>query len=66
MHLPALSVIRDDDRYKAIFARLVSKHGIKMKAAVAIQRKLLEMIFTLCKTNATYDREYLNKKIESN
>lgn len=66
MHLPALSVIRHDDRYKAIFARLVSKHGIKMKAAVAVQRKLLEMIYTLYKTNTTYDREYLNKKIESN
>lgn len=66
MHLPALSVIRHDDRYKAIFARLVSKHGIKMKAAVAVQRKLLEMIYTLYKTNVTYDPEYLNKKIESN
>lgn len=66
MHLPALSVIRHDDRYKAIFVRLVSKHGIKMKAAVAIQRKLLEMIYTLYKTNVTYDPEYLNKKIESN
>lgn len=66
MHLPALSIIRHDDRYKAIFARLVSKHGIKMKAAVAVQRKLLEMIYTLYKTNVTYDPEYLNKKIESN
>src|SRR5690606_7568120 len=40
MHLPALAAIRCDERFKAIFARLVSKHGIKMKAAVAIQRKL--------------------------
>lgn len=65
MHLPALAAIRHDERFKAIFARLVSKHGIKMKAAVAVQRKLLEMIFIIYKTKIPYDKEYL-KKLESN
>ena len=60
MHFPALTAIRHDPRYKAIFARLVAKHGIKMKAAVAVQRKLLEMIFTIYKTKAPYDKNYLN------
>lgn len=64
MYFPALAAIRSDERFKAIFARLVSKHGIKMKAAVAIQRKLLEMIFIIYKTNKRYDKEYL-KKLES-
>ena len=59
MHLPALAAIRSDERFKTIFARLVSKHGIKMKAAVAIQRKLLEMIFIIYKTNVAYDKDYL-------
>lgn len=59
MHLPALCAIRYDERFKAIFARLVSKHGIKMKAAVAVQRKMLEMIFTLYKTGKPYDKNYL-------
>lgn len=59
MHLPALSAIRCDERFKAIFARLVSKHGIKMKAAVAIQRKLLEMCYTVVKTNTKYNKDYL-------
>src|SRR5476651_1567109 len=49
MHMPALTAIRTDDRFKAIFVRLVGKHGIKMKAAVAVQRKLLELIYTLWK-----------------
>jgi transposase len=62
LHMPALSLIRSNERYKAIFARLVARHGIKMKAAVAIQRKLLEMIYTLYKTNAVYDENYLAKK----
>jgi len=61
MHLPALSVIGRDERFKAIFARLVSKHGIKMKAVVAIQRKLLEMSYTIYKTQKQYDKEYLKK-----
>jgi transposase len=56
MHLPSLSAIRHDERFKAIFSRLVSKHGIKMKAAVAVQRKLLEMIFTIYKTGSPYDK----------
>ncbi|MEO7393695.1 MAG: IS110 family transposase [Chitinophagaceae bacterium] len=64
MHLPALAASRHDERFKAVFARLVSKHGIKMKAAVAVQRKLLEMIFIIYKTNKPYDKVYL-KKLES-
>lgn len=59
MHLPALAAIKHDDRFKAIFVRLVSKHGIKMKAVVAVQRKLLEMMYTLYKTETAYDKNYL-------
>lgn len=61
MHMPALAAIRSDERYKAIFARLVSKHGIKMKAAVAVQRKLLEMMFTIFKNKKKYDKNYLRE-----
>jgi transposase len=59
MHMPALAAIRHDERFKAVFARLVSRHGIKMKAAVAVQRKLLEMMYTVYKTNTLYDKNYL-------
>jgi transposase len=62
MHLPALAAIRHDERFKAVFARLVSKHGIKMKAAVAVQRKLLEMTYILYKNNTPYDKNYLKGK----
>ena len=61
MHMPALAAIRSDQRFKAIFARIVSKHGIKMKAAVAVQRKLLEMVYTLYKNHTVYDKTYLVK-----
>jgi len=61
MHCPALTAIRHDERFKAIFARIVLKHGIKMKAAVAVQRKLLEMTFILYKTGKRFDKDYLMK-----
>jgi transposase len=59
MHMPALTAIRHDTRFKALFARLVSKHGIKMKAVVVVQRKILELAFTLHKNRTTYDQHYL-------
>jgi transposase len=62
MHFPALTAIRHDERYKAVFARLVARHGIKMKAAVAIQRKLLELIYVVCKTQQPFDKHHLSRK----
>jgi transposase len=64
MHLPALTAIRKDERFKAIFTRLVSRHGIKMKAVVAVQRKLLEMIYTIYSTQKPYDENYIKSKNE--
>ena len=61
MYMPALTAIRYEGRFKTLFTRLVSKHGIKMKAAVAVQRKLLEMIYTLYKTDAVFDKNYLKE-----
>ena len=46
---------------KNLFKRLVQKHGIKMKAAVAVQRKLLEMIYTIYSKNTAFDKNYLNQ-----
>ena len=66
MHMPVLSAIRHDERFKAIYARLVAKHGTKTKAAVAVQRKLLEMIYTVYKTNTPYDTNYLRRKENTN
>lgn len=64
MHMPALTAKGRDEHFKAIFARLVAKHGVKMKAVVAIQRKLLEMMYTVYKTRKPYDPNYY-KKLES-
>lgn len=62
MYLPALAAIRFNPAYKIVFGRLVSRHGIKMKAAVAIQRKLLELIYILYKNNTVYNKNYEKEK----
>ena len=61
MHLPALSAIKHDDHFKEIFVRLVSKNGIKMKGVVAVQRKLLELIYILHKNKTVYQKHYEEK-----
>jgi transposase len=62
LHFPALAAIRSSKIPKELFVRLVSKHGIKMKAAVAVQRKILILIYTLWKTEKDYDPDYETKK----
>lgn len=61
MHLPALTAVKWDENFREIYARLISKHGIKMKALVAIQRKILELIYILFKNETFYDKEYIAK-----
>jgi transposase len=61
MHMPSLTAIRHDQKFKSIFIRLVSKHGIKMKAVVAVQRKQLEMCYTIFRTQTAYNKNYLQQ-----
>ncbi|MBK6730405.1 MAG: IS110 family transposase [Bacteroidetes bacterium] len=62
MHLPSLSTVKHDENYKEVYKRIVSKHGIKMKALIAIQRKMLELIYTLYKNKTSYCKEYIETK----
>ena len=62
MHFPALVAVKWNETYKEDYARLVSKHGIKMKALVSIQRKLLELIYVIHKAKIEFDKEYESKK----
>lgn len=62
LHLPSLAAVKHNPHHKEIYARLVEKHGIKMKALVAIQRKMLELAYILFKNDTTYDKEYEKKK----
>ncbi len=62
LHLPALSTIKWDDNFRDQYIRIVAKHGIKMKGCVAVQRKLLELIYVIYKTKTGYDKNYEAKK----
>ena len=63
--MPAMAAIRYSERYKEIFIRIVSKNGIKMKGCVAVQRKLLEMAYTIHKTKVPYQADYLKNQMKS-
>lgn len=62
LHLPSLSAVRHNPTHKEVYARLISKHGIKMKSLVAIQRKMLELAYILYKNKSTYEIDFENKK----
>lgn len=61
LHFPALAAIRFDDNMQNVYNRLFAKHNIKMKGAVAIQRKLLVMIYTIWKKNEPYNPKFLEQ-----
>lgn len=54
LYMPAMSAARTDPHHKAYYQRIVDKTNIKMKGNVAIQRKLLLLIYTLFKNNVPY------------
>lgn len=58
LFMAAMSAAVHDDHHKAYYQRIVEKTSIKMKANVAIQRKLLLLIYALFKNNVPYDSNH--------
>jgi transposase len=58
LHFPALVVVKSNEVFKNLYTRVVSTTSIKMKAYVAVQRKLLVLIYTLYKKNVAFDPNY--------
>ena len=55
LHMPAFNMIRYEiGNFKPFFDRVFEKHHQKMKAYVAIQKKLLVLIYTLWKKNEPF------------
>ncbi len=68
LFMSALTHIKYDDHAKNYYTRIVQKSSIKMKGIVAIQRKLLLLIYTLYTRNVPYDPTYherLKEKLQS-
>lgn len=63
LHLPAFNVVRHQvGTFKPFFERILAQHNQKMKAYVAVQRKLLILIYTLWKKNQEYKPDLLHQK----
>ena len=59
LHMPSLVVIQCQVKpFKDLFERTYEKHGIKMKSYVAVQKKLLTMIYHLWNKNESYNDHY--------
>jgi len=55
LHLPAFNMIRYEQRpFLALYTRTLQKHDQKMKSYVAVQKKLLVLIYALWKQNKPY------------
>jgi transposase len=62
LHMPAFSVVSNEEPiFKALYERVFERTKMKMKAYVAVQRKLLILIYTLWKNEIKYDKNYKNK-----
>ena len=73
MYMAAMSAAIHDEHHKNYYTRIVDKTGLKMKASVAIQRKLLLLIYTIFKNEVKYDplhylkvQDHLNRNEEVN
>ena len=60
--MPAFSVVTNNEpMFRALYERVFERTKFKMKGYVAVQRKLLIMIYTLWKNETKYESNYLNK-----
>lgn len=61
LYFPALTAVKYEPQFKDFYQRVFEKSFIKMKGYVAVQRKLLVLIYTLYKKEEPYDPQYLFK-----
>lgn len=62
LHWPAISAVKHEPIFKEFYQRVLEKSNIKMKAYVAVQRKLLVTIYALYKNKTAFDPEYTQKQ----
>jgi transposase len=59
LHMPSLVVIQCKEKpFLNLYERTFEKHGVKMKSYVAVQKKLLVMVYHLWQKNEKYDPNY--------
>ena len=68
LYMPALNVVRlKVDAFRVFYERLYERNKIKMKSYVAVQKKILILLYTLWKTNMPfvpgYNQEIHKKEV---
>ncbi len=64
MHMASFNVVRYKvGSFHQLYERVYDRTKLKMKGFVAVQRKLLCLIYSLWKTDSTFDPAYLTKSI---
>lgn len=58
LYLPALCAVKYEPHFQNLYQRVLQNTSVKMKAYVAVQRKILVLIYTLYKNDAAYDPAY--------
>ena len=60
LHMASLNVVRfDEPVFRNLYERVFERTKIKMKGYVAVQRKILVLVYTLWNKDEKYDRNYL-------
>jgi transposase len=63
LHMPAFSVVRfQQTPFTGLFERTLQRHGQKMKSYVAVQKKLLVLVYALWKHDSPYQMNYNKSK----
>ena len=64
MHLPAFGVVQNKEpSFVRLYERLIARGRTKMQAYVAVQRKLLILIWALWRKDQVYDAAYVPKSM---
>ena len=67
LHMPAFNVVRLGVKpFVDLFHRVFNETKIKMKAYVAVQKKLLTIIYTIYKKGEKFDPQFLEKSLKTN
>jgi transposase len=63
LHMPAFGVVSYEQHpFIDLFNRTLQRHGQKMKSYVAVQKKLLVIIYALWKNNSAYELNHQHNK----
>jgi transposase len=67
LYMPAFNVVKyEESQFANLYERVFARTKLKMKGYVAVQRKLLCLIYTLWKNNSVYDGNYQHKQLVIN